>query len=349
MKSFKLFSDPKKLYKQMLSDINHAKNSVYLETYIFDNDNIGKVFRKALIKKAKQGLEIKVLIDSWGSTAKKDFFIKLEEANGEVKFFREFEYVIRFVTKNHERNHKKLLIIDEQISYIGSANITDQCLNWRELTLRLEGNISEHFTYSFLDSWKMKIKYSNSKFESILHEGFEIISDFPRDKRSLMRNKYKKLIKNAKSEILIETPFFVPSIPIMNQLAKAAKRGVKVKVLLPRISDVRIMDLVRNRYIERLYNSGVEIHYFNKTLHSKLLIIDDKFFLLGSSNLDYRSFLHSMEINLFGEDKKMISELKEFYNKGIKNSKLFHYEEWKSRSSLGKIIEIIVDQFRNYL
>src|SRR3989344_6348799 len=138
MKSFEIIYNPKKIYKEMLKDIVSAKSSICLETYIYDKDKIGNRFLSALIKKAKEGVKIKLFIDAWGSTVKKDYFEKLIRLGGEVKFFREFRYVIRIFSKNHERNHRKLLIVDNKISYIGSANITASCLNWRELVIRLE-------------------------------------------------------------------------------------------------------------------------------------------------------------------------------------------------------------------
>lgn len=350
MGSFQIFSKPKEIYTEMLRDIKNARKSVYLETYIYDNDKIGRKFRDALVKKASEGVKIKVLVDSFGSTVRKDFFKKLVKNGGEVRFFKEVRYVIRIFSKNHERNHRKILIIDDCITYIGSINITSSCLNWRELVLRFNEPLTEHFIESFNYSWDSFQLISEKKIELKIHRGFEILHDIPRDPRKMTQSKYSNLIKDAKKEILIETPYFVPPVYIRLALRRAVKRGVEVKILLPYNSDVRLMDVFRNRYLGRLHKSGVKIlFYMPKILHSKLLIVDNKFFLLGSSNLDYASFVNMHEINLFGKDRRIIAALKEFYNAGLKNSEPFSYEDWKKRSSIRKIAELVFTTIEEYL
>lgn len=351
MEKFEVLSDPKKIYRKMLEDINNAKESIYLETYIYGDDKIGKLFRDALTKKAINGVKVKLLIDAWGSPRiKKGFFQKLTDFGGQVKFFKEIRYVIRLLSKNHERNHRKLLIIDKKITYIGSINITSECINWRELSLRIRGPIAEHFTYSFQKSWNIHGKLTKTKIKSMIHKGFEIINDIPSDAKKLTESRYANLINSAKKQILIETPYFVPPIRLRRALAKAVKRGVDVKILLPFISDLRFIDMIRNRYLGSLHRKGIKIYYYlPKTLHSKLLLVDDKFFLFGSSNLDYRSFIHQHEINLFGKDKNINYELCKFFTLGIKNSKPFNYKTWKNRSSLTKIIELFLSYISYYL
>jgi len=344
-----LFSEPLKAYKKMLEDIDSAKDSVFLETYIYGNDEIGRKFRDLLTKKAKQGVDVRLLIDAWGSQVNKEFFSKFEAAGGKVKFFRELIYVVRWFDKNHERNHRKLLVIDNNITYVGSANITKECINWRELILRVGGKLSWKFQESFLFHWNLKLRVKK-RIKTLMHKGFEIINDNPSDKDTFTEKKYLRLIKRARKEILIETPYFVPSLTIRKALYKAVKRGVVVKILLPKISDVRITDIVRNRYLGTLHKHNIKIYYYlPKLLHSKLLIVDKTFFLLGSSNLDYRSFLHQYEINLFGNDKKISSSLIDFYNQGIKNSKEFNYKEWRSRSAISEILELVFSLISNYL
>lgn len=334
----------------MLEDISQAKKSIYLETYIYGNDFVGRKFREALIKKAKMGVKVYVLIDAWGSNVDKRFFKKLIKNGGQVRFFKEIQHVIRFFSKNQERNHRKLLIIDREITYLGSINITAECLHWRELVLRVKDGISPHFADSFKTTWNLSGKLNPKRLKRIIHEGYEILQDLPTDLFSLARNKYLKLIKNAKREILIETPYFIPPLRIRRALAKAAKRGVKIKILLPYISDVKITDIIRNRYLGYLSKNKIDIHYFMPgILHSKLLIVDSEFFLLGSSNLDYRSFLYHHEINLFGKDKAISSKLREFFYSGIAKSKIFSREEWKHRSSFTRILEMGLRYIERYL
>lgn len=367
MKDFKLFSNPAETYKEMLKDIDSAKNCIYLETYIYDKDSIGDKFRKALIKKAKQGVKIKILLDAWGSTVDKEYFKKLIESCAEVRFFREFRYVIRLLTKNHERNHRKLLLIDNEISYIGSLNITSSCLTGRELVLRLKGDIALAFVKSFMKTWESYGDFNSRRMKSIFYKGFEIIHDFPSYVHRLTEKKYIELIKKAEKEIKIETPYFIPSPGLRNAFAKATKKGVKVMIILPYKSSVRTADLLRNRYLGRLHKIGVRIYYYKdetfqsknlvmdskyykpEDLHSKLLIVDSKFFLLGSSNLDYRSFIHQYEINFFGKDSNIIDSLNKHFNETLSKTIPFDYNEWRNRSSFKKIMEILINFIRHFL
>jgi cardiolipin synthase A/B len=350
MESFNIYSDPKQIYGKMLDDIKSAKKYILLETYIFDNDEIGKKFVEILTKKAKQGVKIKLLLDGWGGTANKSFFDKLTNAGGEVRFFREIQYFIRFFKKNHERNHRKLLIIDNHITYIGSMNITAHCLGWRELVLRMKGNISLEFVKSFFKSWEMYGILTQKRINKIVHQEFEIIQDIPSYIQRATEKRFYKLLTSAKKKILIETPYFIPSMKLINTLGKLVDKGIKIILLIPYRSDVRIVDIARNIYLGRLYKKGVEIHYYTeKTMHSKLLIVDDNFFMLGSSNIDFRSFIHNFEINFVGKNKEIIKELIKFYSYGLSKSKPFDFKEWKNRSSFIKTLELILQMIKHYL
>src|SRR3989344_167417 len=347
---FTILSNPKKIYASMLKDISNAKKEIYLETYIYDDDEIGASFKQALIKKAASGVKVMLLIDAWGSSVNKDYFQELIDLGAQVRFFREMRYAIRIISANHERNHRKLLIIDQNLAYMGSANITASCLSWRELVLRIRGELSSKLANSFMLSWNSFNKNTFVQARTIFHKGFQIIQDVPSDDHQLTRFKYISLIKSAKKEIYIETPYFVPSGRIRKALYEAVERGVKVRLVLPYFSDVRLIDLVRNRYLSKFFHKGIEIHYYKKTsMHSKLLIIDRSFFLLGSSNVDYRSFIHQHEINLIGTDPAIISLLKNYSKETLSGCAPFDYNEWENRSSIGKIAEKILFLVRGYL
>jgi cardiolipin synthase len=348
MEKFKIYSNPEKVYKSMISDIQKAKKLVYLETYIYDDDFIGDMFKRALKNCAKIGIKVKLLVDSFGSNVKKEYFDELVKCGAEVRFFREIMYTFRLIEKNNERNHRKLLIIDDDITYLGSCNITASCLSWRELVIKLKGPISGHFADSFLKSWKNYGAISD-KIERVVHKGFEILNDVPSAIKRVTERKYLKLIRKAKSKIIIETPYFVPSLKIRSALYGAVKKGVRVMIVLPFISDVRIVDILRGRYLGKLYKNGIKIYYYKPAiLHSKLLMIDDKFFLLGSSNLDYRSFIYQHEINLFGNDKKIVSELNKYFKETMKEATEFDYNQWNYRSSFLKIFELLLIKIRHY-
>ncbi len=336
---FSVFDNPQIMFQKMISDIESAKKSIHLETYIYDNDEVGIKFRNALTKKASQGIEVKILLDAFGATVNKKFFTQLIANGAEVRFFREFRWSIRIFSQNHERNHRKLLIIDDRISYIGSPNITATCLEWRELAIRFESGISKNFKESFIKSWNLSRLFSPQK---IVYKTFDIISDIPSG-MSLTEEKYISLLDKAEKRILIETPYLAPPYSVREAFRRAIGRGVEVIVILPYISDVKASDIIRNVFLGKLYLQGVKIFYYQpKILHSKLLLIDNKFFFLGSSNLDYRSFIYQYEINLIGEEKNIINSLQKYSDRTLKDSVPFDYGEWQQRSSLTKMAELFL-------
>lgn len=345
---YKVMSSPEMIYKSMLEDVKKAKKEILLETYIYGDDKVGREFRDELTKKALEGVKVRVLVDAWGSSVRKKFFRKLIDAGGKVRFFRKFRHAWRIFTENHRRNHRKLLIIDKQVSYIGSINITASCLKWEELVIRINSPLTIQLKKSFNKTWNrfniLKIK----RMKGIFYEGFEILHDFPSGKMSFTGRRYIKLISKAQKEILITTPYFLPSQRIRRALRKAAKRGVEIKILLPKTSDVRILDLFRNRYLRKLCQKGIDVYYYPKILHSKLLIIDDKFFLMGSSNLDYRSFMHQFELNLVGGDEGLISELKKHFYKNLKISELSLCEVHYNPKLFTRLFEKILEPIREF-
>ena len=349
MKQYTILSDSEKIYEQMLLDIESAREEIFLETYIFEDDAIGRSFRDLLIKKVLDGVRVRLLIDAWGSSIRKKFFKKFIDAGGEVRFFRELRYALRWFNANHERNHRKLLLIDKEISYIGSINITKKSLKWRELVLRIDSPLTKAFRQLFLKTWKYFNLFTTKKMKKISYEGFEVIPDFPSQIDRPTEKRYGQLIRRAKKEILIETPYFIPSPFIRKALRKAVKRGVKVKIVLPHNADLRLVDVLRDRTLGKLYRMGVKMFYYPKILHSKLLIVDNGLFLLGSSNLDYRSFIHQYEVNLLGRDKEILKDLKDYFEENLKISKPFDYSVWKKRTLksrfVGRILHIIRELF----
>jgi cardiolipin synthase len=346
---FQIISKPRQIYVQMLKDIKSAKKRIFLETHIFSNDEVGEKFKKALLKKASEGVKIRLLIDAYWSV-NKEYFKELIEQGAEVRFCREFKYVLRIVSKNHERNHRKLLIIDKDITYIGSANITALCLTWRELVLRLQGKeLNMLFAKAFMGNWRTSANFSPKKIKTIACKSFKIIRDIPSRIKKPTYNRYIRLINKAQKEIQIETPYLVPSFRIIKALSRAVKRGVDVKLIIPRETDVKVHDILRDTYLGMIHKRGIQIFYYTPgMLHSKLLIIDNTFFLLGSSNLDYRSFLHQYEINLLGEDKGVIKALKKYSDKTLSKTKPFKYQKWKNRKIIKRFLEFLLWRIKEY-
>jgi|SRR3989344_1268346 len=350
MTKYKIFTEPLEIYNHMLFDIKKAKKSIYLETYIYDKDIIGYKFKQLLLKKSSEGVKIKLLIDSWGSSVKEYYFEELIKNGAEVKFFRKFKITPRLFSTNHRRNHRKLLLIDEKISYIGSVNITASCLGSLELVLRMEGGITKKFIQFFNNHYKYEDAIISRKLYRIFYEDLKIIADSISYLKRVSEKEYLSLIRKAKKEVLIMTPYFVPPAKIRKTFYNLMKKGVVVSIIVPVSSDVKLADLIRDSYLAALYNKGVQIYFYKPGfLHSKLLVVDDEYFLMGSSNVDYRSFRWQSEINVIGRNKNVINELRNEFNKTLRESVPFDYERWRLRSRFKRLLERIGEYIREYL
>ncbi len=351
---YHLFADPLRYYNEMIEDIEKSKKYVYIETFRVGKDEIGERFRRVLTKKAKEGIEVKLLIDYWGAgPIDHDYFSKLIKYNGEVRFFEKIIYNSDIFTRSHRRNHRKLLLIDDEITYIGSSNLTDYNMNWRESMLRMKSDITITFVKLFNQDFKSYNKYSFNKpykTQPVKHDSFEIIRDAPSITRKQINNKFIQLIKNAKSRITIETPYFLPGYFLRKALMDASQRGVNVNIILPRHSDVTLIDILRNKYFGIMFKSGVNFLFYElNNLHAKMMLIDRNIFAIGSSNFDYRSFRYMYEIMLIGNNKDILNQVVTHMKLTISDSIKFNYNHWKKRPLINKFFEWILLPFRHLL
>jgi len=349
--SHRLYSEPARFYEAMLHDIEQAERYIYLETYKFGNDEIGLLFRDALTKAAARGVQVKLLLDSWGVSYNELFFSELIGLGGEVRFFRKILYTFDFFTKNHRRNHRKFLLIDDHVSYMGSANITGYSLQWRESVIRLTGGITLVFKRSFLDSYRIYKKYIFNKFtfkKSKYIDQFILVEDMPSIYRQRIKTKLERLISRAKREIIIETPYFLPGYKMRKCLVEAARRGVRVKIILPRHSDVRSIDLLSSKYYGFYHSNNISLIFYSiNNLHAKLLLIDDETFGIGSPNIDYRSFRYQHEVMLFGTHKGIVEEVRNHVNETMVNCLDFDHQSWMRRPKIEKLLGWLLLPFRH--
>lgn len=352
---YHLFSEPLRYYTQMIEDIEAARKYIYIETFRVGKDQIGDRFRRALTRKAKEGVEVRILIDYWGAgSINKDYFSRLIKHGGEVRFFEKIKYNTDIFTRGHKRNHRKLLLIDDDITWIGSSNLTGYNMNWRESVLRIKsGGMTFTFTKLFMQDFRIYNKYIFNKAYNtrlVKYKDFEILRDAPSITVKRVNQKFIRMIKQATDTIYIETPYFLPGFLLRKALIDAAKRGVAVTVILPKQSDVNLIDVLRNKYLGPLFKSGISFMFYRpNNLHAKLMLIDDTNFGLGSSNFDYRSFRYMYEIMLFGSEPAISGQIKSHINKTISESLPFDMDKWKARPLINRFFEWLLLPFRHLL
>lgn len=352
---YHLYSQPLQYYNQMVYDIENARKYIYIETYRVGKDEIGERFRDVLTKKAKEGLEIRILIDYWGAgPVNHDFFKDLIFYGGEVRFFEKIKYTTDKFTQGHKRNHRKILIVDDDVCWIGSSNLTGYNINWRESMLRIKSaELAFVFTKLFMQDFRIYNKYIFNKAyntKMVKVGNFEIFRDAPSIAIKRINQKFIRMIKKAKDSVVIETPYFLPGFLLRKAMIDASKRGVKVDVILPDHSDVNLVDILRNKYLGPLFKSGINFLFYKpNNLHAKLMLIDDEVFAIGSSNFDYRSFRYMYEIMLVGIEKDIIDQVKNHVRNTIKDSIPFDLEKWENRAMINKLFEWLLLPFRHLL
>jgi len=339
----------------MIEDIEAARKYIYIETFRVSKDGIGDRFRRALTRKAKEGIDVRMLIDYWGAgPVNSEYFSQLIKNGGKVRFFEKIKYNSDIFTRGHKRNHRKLLLIDDNISWIGSSNLTGYNMNWRESMLRIKsGGMTFIFTKLFMQDFRIYNKYIFNKAyytRLVRYKDFEIIRDAPSITVKRVNQKFIRLIKAAKKTVHIETPYFLPGFLLRKAMIDAAKRGVEVNVILPKQSDVNLIDVLRNKYLGPLHNSGINFLFYKpNNLHAKLMLIDAEVFALGSSNFDYRSFRYMYEIVIVGKEPQIVTQVKAHVQRTISQSLPFDVKRWTERPLINKFFEWILLPFRHLL
>lgn len=352
---FLVIDDPLRFYNYILEDIIAAKDFIYLETYKFANDHMGIKFRDALTHRAQEGVRVKVLIDSWGKgPISETFFSELIRQGGEVKFFEKIRINTDIFTRGHRRDHRKIIVIDDRIAYLGSMNITGYNLNWRELAIRIDGGMAAIFKTCFEQNFEAFNPYNISNkvtySRTLRYEDFELVRDVPSIPLQRLKKKYVQLIRKATSQVVIETPYFLPGFLLRKALMDAGKRGVDVKIIMPKNSDVRMIDVLRNKYLGQLHKSNVNLLFFRPhNLHAKLLFIDNRIFSISSANFDYRSFRYQYEVALIGSDPSVVRQLQAHIAETLADSEPFDFERWLRRPLIQKILEWTLLPFRHLL
>lgn len=349
---YMLFGSAGSWVNQLIEDIYRARHYVYIETFRLNDDVVGRRVGAALLQKAAEGVDVKLIVDSWGTRHSK-LMTDLEKGGVCVRYFKKIIFTFNLFGKNHTRNHRKIVAIDDHISNIGSANFSKWSLKWRESILRVEDHdLAKIFKRIFLENFKIhKKKIKKRKYyKTINHGGFKIIRETPSIIHQKSRNYFIRLIKKAKEKVTIVTPYFLTGKAMRDQLAKAVKRGVEVVVIIPRHSDVRSVDYLRDLFLGNLYRKGVKIKLYKPgNIHAKMMLIDDHLFSLGSTNFDYRSFRYMHEINISGEKREISGLIKDFMDNTLTQCDDFTYSRWLLRPLHQKIIGLLLYPIRKLM
>lgn len=351
--SVQVFTNGEEKFPVLLQKLKNAKHHINIEYYIFENDVIGKKIMDVLCERAESGVVVRMIVDALGSNHIPMLTINKIKKSG-VQFY-EYHPVIftSLANRVNYRDHRKIVVIDGKIGFVGGINVADKYINykegkthWRDTHCMIEGDAVYSLQILFFLNWyfvsKNLILPDSNYFPKITeNEGVitSIISSDPDSDYPNLMEGYFSMINSAKNEILIITPYFIPNESILTALKTCAKGGVNIIILLPAQSDSVFVHSASLTYMGELLKNDIHIYFYTKgMIHSKVMIIDEELSTIGTANMDYRSFDNNAEVNAVFFDKNLANELKTQYLIDLEDAEKLDYIAWKNRPMKIKLI-----------
>lgn len=352
----KIFTTGYEKFSSLIEDLEQAKESIYLQYYIFSDDNIGNKIADILISKAKSGVMVRVIYDHVGSfSTKNKFFKKMEEAGVELHPFFRVTFP-QLANRINWRNHRKIVVIDNRVGYIGGMNIADRYarsktegMEWRDTHFRLQGDIVESLIYSFALDWFFLNKgvaplNLDCKPAPVRNNiGMQMVNSGPVNNWDNLSLVFLRAIGSATRSIYIQTPYFLPTDALMHALEAAALAKIDVRIMIPGKSDSKMLQYATYSYVTLCLQAGIKVYVYEPgMLHSKMMIIDEGLATIGSTNFDFRSFENNFECNLMVYDKDFNSRCRDIFFADLEKSHKLTLTEWRQRPLLTRLTESIV-------
>ena len=338
-------------YEQLFQDIKNAKDSIFIEFYTIHHDLMGEALVETLTKKAKEGVKIFVMCDFIANIPTPNKMFKpLKEAGAKVIRVKPF--------LTHFRLHRKIVVIDHQVAYIGGMNIGKQYANlakvknpWRDTQVRLTGAcvdiLSEYFLSDYICSIKNKdfdetIEYINTikTKENYLNDNLcqFIVGGVDTNKESI-KMCYLSMIRSAKKRIRIQTPYFIPDQAVLAALKTALASGIEIEIMIPGIKASFFLDPLTTYYVGELLEYGAKVYKYHGYVHAKTMVIDDELCCIGSVNMDMRSLEVEDEICGIFYNNKLVKKYSSIYDEDIQMADIYSYEQFNKRGNKEKILE----------
>ncbi|TAA73659.1 cardiolipin synthase [Planococcus salinarum] len=361
----KIYNDGTRKFEDLFEDIRQAQNHIHLQYFIVKNDDLGTDLLALLTEKSRQGVKVLFLYDGLGSKSlPKNFFDEFTKAGGKASAFLP-AVLAGWNLQLNNRNHRKLVVIDGIIGYIGGFNIGDEYVGkekelgyWRDTHLRLKGEIVHSLQNRFFIDWnqateKYPMKYAEKYFPKVHNKdgsSVQIVASGPLEIHEDIKNGYLKMIYHARDSIYLQTPYFTPDKSIIDALRTAALGGVDVQIMIPDKADHIFVHSATLSFVRELLQDGVKIlSYKNGFMHAKTLIVDRKVYSVGSANMDIRSFALNFELNAFVYDSQSALEMADIFFRDKELSteltkETFAGQSWKAqvKQNIAKLISPIM-------
>ena len=361
----KLLLNGEEKFPEVLEAMRHAKHHIHIEYYIYEQGEIGEQIENVLIQKAKEGVQVRFIYDDFGSpTIKKKNADRMKKAGIEIYPFQKVVFYLLANRLNY-RNHRKIIVIDGHTAFTGGINVCDKYINnkpgklfWRDTHIRIDGPGVFYLQYLFLTDWNFccgkkldpdKLHFSVPK-EHKDDCFLQVAASGPDSPQPSVLFSLLQAIYLAKKEILITTPYFIPGESILEALRIAALSGLSVKLLVPGEADSKLVNAASKSYYEDLLCAGVDIYRYQKGfVHAKTLVTDGNLSIIGTANMDYRSFELNFEVNVILYDQVFSGKLRTAFFKDIEDAEKIDKEAWCNRPAYRQLPERIARLFSHVL
>jgi cardiolipin synthase len=357
--SVKLLVNGENKFPEVLKALREAKKHIHIEYYIYEDDKIGRAIEDVLIQKAKEGITVRFIYDDFGSRSIRRKLVKRLKKGG-VKVFPFYKVIfIAFANRINYRNHRKIIVVDGKTAFTGGINVSDRYINnsndthkvfWRDTHLRIDGPGVQYLQYLFLCDWNFCAEDSvqpdeeyfpgEKDFPANANKVVQIAASGPDSDTPTIMFSLLQAINLATKEILITTPYFIPGNSLINALIIAALSGISVKLLVPGISDSRLVNHAARSYYEDLLNAGVDIYQYKKGfVHAKTMVTDTSIAIIGTANMDQRSFDLNFEVNAIVYDPETANQLKSVFFEDLKDAERIDVTAWNERAWYKVLLE----------
>lgn len=355
-----LYTEGNEKFDALIKALESAKKFIHIEYYIFRPDDIGKKLLNILMSKAQEGVEVRFLFDAMGSYTlnTKKHLHELQSAGVEYAAF--FPGILPYLNRRiNYRNHRKIVIVDGEVGFVGGFNIGDEYLgkdkkigNWRDTHLKIIGDAVYSLEERFLLDWShaKNVEIGNvskyfPKHENLVASkiGMQIVTSGPDHKEQYIRNGYIKIINNAKENLFLQSPYFVPDDTLLESLKLSALSGVDVRLMIPGNPDHKFMGWAANSYIMELLKVNIKVYLYEKGfIHAKTIMADGAVCSIGTANMDIRSFKLNFEVNSFIYNSEFTKVLEDSFKEDLKDCREITKEEFINRPLTVKMMESIV-------
>lgn len=360
-----LLRDGEQAFPAMLEAIRGARSTICLETYILRSDSTGERFADALIERARAGVEVNLLYDAWGSAVSREYLRRLRNAGVRTLAYHPVVFDGRvgwMINRLIRRNHRKTLVVDQWIGFTGGLNLADDYApssdggkGWRDTHVRLEGPAVAELSRHFLDVWRREggAALSEARYHVDLSPSdplVRIVRNGARLDRKRIRDAYLNAIHGARERIRITNSYFIPTSRVFRALKGAARRGVRVELILAGTTDVPSTRWAAQSYYGPLLKAGVRIfEWHGRVLHAKTAVVDGIEGTVGSTNLDTLSLRYNLEINLAFRDEAFAADLERMFEEDLEFCVEIHPDDWRQRPWLHRLVSWFVSLFRRWL